>query len=412
MNKAMKDLIRILSQKEERDEMLRMVLEEEMKGKVKEVLEEIALLEREAFCEEQEDRKNGFYERDLETPLGTIADLSIPRTRRKGFHPFFLEPYKRTLYTLDELVIAMYQGGCSTRDIARTLGMLLKGKYSPGWISRITNLVAERVREWRERPIGEWYPILFLDGVVLKVRRDTVSNEVVYLALGIDEEGHQEVLGFWVFGSDGESACSWREILFTLKKRGLTEPLLVVGDGLTGLPEAVKEVYPNADFQSCFLHKIRSALRKVRKRDEQGILEDLKRMYTASSPEEFKAYFETFEKNWQRLYPEVVASWERDLPYLTTYLEYPTILQRYIRTTNSIERCIKEVKRRSKVIEVFPDPQAIGKLLYLVCIERNEQYAERALPNFFLVKEELLTMRRTRYEKGGEKVACVLTQNS
>lgn len=107
MNKAMKDLIRILSQKEERDEMLRMVLEEEMKGKVKEVLEEIALLEREAFCEEQEDRKNGFYERDLETPLGTIADLSIPRTRRKGFHPFFLEPYKRTLYTLDELVIAM-----------------------------------------------------------------------------------------------------------------------------------------------------------------------------------------------------------------------------------------------------------------------------------------------------------------
>lgn len=112
--------------------MFKTVLEEKIREKVKEVLEEVALLEREAFCEEQQDRKNGFYERDLETPLGTIAGLSIPRTRGKGFRPFFLEPYKRTLYTLDELITAMYQGGCSKRGITRTLEKLLQGKYSPG----------------------------------------------------------------------------------------------------------------------------------------------------------------------------------------------------------------------------------------------------------------------------------------
>lgn len=106
-----------------------------MREKLKELLEEVAYLEREAFCEEQDGKKNGFYERSLETPLGTITDLSIPRTREKGFRPFFLEPYKRTLYTLDELIIAMYQGGCSTRDITRTLERLFNGKYSPGWIS-------------------------------------------------------------------------------------------------------------------------------------------------------------------------------------------------------------------------------------------------------------------------------------
>lgn len=132
MKKAKKDFVQILPPKKERSKMFKTVLEEKIREKVKEVLEEVALLEREASREEQQDRKNGFYERDLETPLGTIAGLSIPRTRGKGFRPFFLEPYKRTLYTLDELITAMYQGGCSTRDITRTLEKLLQGKYSPG----------------------------------------------------------------------------------------------------------------------------------------------------------------------------------------------------------------------------------------------------------------------------------------
>lgn len=304
----------------------------------------------------------------------------------------------------------MYQGGCSTQD-SRTLERLFHGKYSPGWVSRITGLVAEKIEEWQKRPIKRWYPSLFLDGVVLKVRRDTVGSEVVYLALGIDEEGYREVLGFWILGSEGESALSWKEVLVELKARGLHEPLLVVGDGLTGLGEAVTEIYPHADFQSCLLHKIRNTLRRVRKKDESAVLWDLKKMYTSSSPEEFEEHLATFETNWKRIYPEAVSSWEQDLPFLTTSLRYPTILHRYIRTTNIIERCIKEVKRRSKVIEVFPDPQAGAKLLYLVFIERNEKYAARTLNNFSLIQEELSPARRTRYGKG-ENVPCILTQNS
>jgi len=124
--------------------------------------------------------------------------------------------------------------------------------------------------------------------------------------LGIDGEGYREVLGFWTSGSDAESALSWREILFSLKERGLTEPLLVVGDGLRDLREAVKEVYPEAQFQSDLVHKTRNVLRKVRKRDERAVLEDLKKMYAASSLEEFQEHFETFKKNWKHLYPEGV----------------------------------------------------------------------------------------------------------
>jgi transposase-like protein len=139
-------------------------------------------------------------------------------------------------------------------------------------------------------------------------------------------------LGFWTSGSDAESSLSWKEILFSLKERGLTEPLLVVGDGLQDLREAVKEVYPEAQFQSDLVHKTRNVLRKVRKRDERAVLEDVKKMYAASSLEEFQEHFETFKKNWKHLYPEAVSSWERDLPYLTTHLGYPTLLQQHIRT--------------------------------------------------------------------------------
>lgn len=149
--------------------------------------------------------------------------------------------------------------------------------------------------------------------------------------LGIDDGGYREVLGFWTSGSDAESSLSWKEILFSLKERGLTEPLLVVGDGLQDLREAVKEVYPEAQFQSDLVHKTRNVLRKVRKRDERAVLEDVKKMYAASSLEEFQEHFETFKKNWKHLYPEEFSR-ERDLPYLTTHLGYPTLLQQHIRT--------------------------------------------------------------------------------
>jgi putative transposase len=161
MKKVKKDFVQILPPKKERSKMFKTILEEKIREKVKEVLEEVALLEREAFCEEQQDRKNGFYERDLETPLGTIAGLSIPRTRGKGFRPFFLEPYKRTLYTLDELITAMYQGGCSTRDITRTLlkSILQAEEYACLW------------RDLRGTPSSSWI-----------VPQDD-QPEVVYLAL-------------------------------------------------------------------------------------------------------------------------------------------------------------------------------------------------------------------------------------
>lgn len=279
MKKEIEELIRILANKEDTKELLRQIVKGELRGMIKELLEEVALVEREAFCENEAEAKNGFYPRDIEGFFGAIEDIQIPRTREGGFKPFFIRPYRKVSYDIEDLVIAMYQGCCSTRDVSRTMNILLEHCYSASWVSRITDVVQEKVTAFRNRKIALWYPIVFLDGAVIKIRRDSVAGEVVYIALGIGEDGYKEVLGFWFMGAEGESALVWKEILAELKERGLTEPLLFIGDRLKGLDKAVKEIYPLADFQSCILHKVRGTLSKVRKKHREAIAEDMQQIY-------------------------------------------------------------------------------------------------------------------------------------
>jgi len=397
LKKELKELINSLSHDGSRRELLQKLLEAEFRSLLKDLLEGVAIMEREAFCEGNGAVGNGYYSRGLDGLFGRIENLRVPRTRGGGFRPFFIEPYQRVSWQLEELVVAMYQGGCSTRDISRTISALVDGRYSPPWISRVTEVIQEKVEAYRKRPLSKWYPIVFIDGVVIKVKRGSVDGEVVYVALGIDEDGHKEVLGFWLGGAEGESSEIWTEILCELRERGLNEPLLFVGDGLRGLPGAVKELYPRADFQSCLLHKVRGSLLRVRRRHREALKEDLKRVYRQRDEIGFRQAFEEFKREWGKLYPEVVASWQQDIEHLVTYLKYPEEIRQYIYTTNALERFIKEVKRRSKVIEVFPGPDACAKVLYLVAREMNDKYQRRTLRDFSLVKEDLLSIRRGKY---------------
>ena len=412
MKKEVEELIRILAKEEQKKELLKEMIKVEIRSMVKELLEEVALVEREAFCESQGEAKNGFYPRDIEGFFGPVEDIKIPRTREGGFKPFFIRPYRKASYEIEDLVIAMYQGGCSTRDVTRTMEILLEHRYSASWVSRMTDAVHEKVETFRKRKIELWYPIVFLDGVVLKIRRDSVAGEVVYIALGIGEDGYKEVLGFWIVGAEGESALVWKDILAELKERGLEEPLLFVGDGLKGLDQAVKEIYPLADFQSCILHKVRNSLSKVRKKHREAIAEDLQQVYRQRDESAFKQALTVFCQEWRLLYPEVTKSWERELPYLMTYLSYPEELRPFIYTTNILERFIKEVRRRAKVIEVFPHPDATGKVMYLVAAEMNERYKRRLLRNWDRINDKLKSIRMVKYGNKAMVDAFCLTQNS
>jgi len=397
MDKKYKSLRDIIQHPNKKEILLDLIMEK-LKSELKEIIEEIILEERAIFCEEEKDVGNGFYTRDLKTSIGEIEEIKIPRTREKSFKPALFEPYSRTSFLLEDLIIAMYQEGCSTRDVTRVLERIFEIKYSPTSVSRLTYVVKEKIEEFKKRRIDKWYPIIYVDGTYLKMRRDVVEGEVVHVVLGISEEGHKEILGFWITGSNGESAINWREIFIELKERGLEDPLLFVGDGLPGLVPAIKEVYPKAEFQFCVLHKVRASLQKVRKRDREAIAYDLKKIYKEHREESFMENFEHFKNRWGKTYPDLVKSWKKDLDYLKTYLRYPYEIREMIYTTNILERFIKEVKRRTKVIEVFPDENSLEKVLYLVSVNMNERYKGRKVKNFELVIEELRSIRRARYK--------------
>ncbi len=289
---------------------------------VKEKLETMMKEEMNSFFEhehpELKNQKNGFYQRQLDTKYGRLEDLQVPRDRENAFQTEIFSPYQRREQWLGETIITMYQKGVSTREIGQFIERILGHSYSAATISQITNVVAEDIESWQQRPLKKRYSVLYLDGTYLKLRRDDVANEVVYLVVGVTEDGFREILGFYVDGQ--ESALGWKTILNDLYHRGLEEVLLGVFDGLPGLEEAMKAVYPKADVQRCVVHKVRNALNAVRKKDQSAVAEDLKPIYKANTQEEAKGKFRAFKDTWQKKYPKVVKSWEQDLDVLLTFL--------------------------------------------------------------------------------------------
>ena len=403
----MNKLLNILAENGEKEnllESLEKLLKESLKEMVKDILEELANEERDIFLEEMAkegkiNRKNGFYTRNLLSHVGEIEGLKVPRDRNGLFHPFFIEPYDRNLFTISELVVSMYGGGLSTRDVTKTLESLLGKRYSPYWVTHITDKLKDAIDKWKNRKIESYFPFVYLDGLYLKTKRGgTVDGESFIVALGITEEGYREVLGF-LNGSSGESPELYRELLIKLKERGLNEPMVFIADGLIGLEGVIKELFPESDFQSCLLHKIRNTLAHIRNRDREAVSMEIKNMVHEATKDQFLEAFYRFKKNWEHAYPNVIKSFENDLDALTTYFLYPDRIRRYIYTTNLLERFIKEVKRRTKVIEVFPDDTSAEKILYLVATEMNDKYAERRLIGFQDAKDELYKMKEERYRK-------------
>lgn len=371
---------------------------------VKDHLETIMKEEMKNFFEvehpELEQVKNGFYTRTLDTKHGHIGDLSVPRDRNGEFQTALFAPYQRRDQWLGETITRMYQKGVSTREIGRMIEHMLGSGYSATTVSNITDVTVENIEAWQQRPLKKRYSILFLDGTYLKLRRDDVAGEVVYIVIGVTEEGYREILGFYVGGQ--ESALGWKEILSDLYKRGAEEVLLGVFDGLPGLEAAMKEIYPKADVQRCVVHKIRNALTAARKKDRTAIAEDLKPIYQANTKEEAKSQFKAFKEAWQSKHPKIVKSWEDDLDVLLTFLDYPSSIRRMIYTTNIIERTMKEIKKRTKTMNSLPSEKAAEKIVYLQVTDYNQRWSERKLRGFADAYQSLQEMFEARYGKSSK----------
>ena len=330
----------------------------------------------------RQDSRNGFYERDLITLFGTLR-VRIARTRRQVFLPAGLARLQRRAPEVTLLIREAFLRGVSTRPVGRLIALLTDEPVSAQTVSHVARDLDQAVRQFHQAPLGDAWQYLFLDGVSLRVRRPSGRKRVQLLvAYGIRADGTRQLLAF--SRSQGESQAAWEGLLQDLYQRGLQgEQLrLIVTDGCAGLAAALQTVYPRVAHQRCWVHKLRNLLNAVRRRDHAAVKTDAQAIYQADSRREAAALARQFGQRWQPAYPKVVARLLRDLPELLAFFSCPRSLWRKLRTTNIIERCFVEVRRRTRPMVCFVNVQSVERIIYSIFNRFNLEWSQHALRQF------------------------------
>lgn len=312
--------------------------------------------------------RNGFYERKLKTSEGETT-IQVPRDRNGEYESTILEKHATNTNELEKKIIWMYAKGMSVRDIQETLEELYGVEVSPGTISTVTNKVWEMVEKWQNRPLGESYPLIWLDAIHIKIRKDhKVENTAVYIILGVDWDGKKDVLGHWI-GDGGESAAYWMGVLSDIQSRGVQEIYVACMDGLSGFSEAVEAIFPKTIIQKCVIHQIRNTIKYLASKDYKPFMADLKKVYKAPTIEMAAANFETLDKTWGDQYPIIIRSWRKNWDELTTYFQFPSEVRRLIYTTNTVEGYNRQLRKVIKTKGGFPNPESVRKILFLASMD-------------------------------------------
>ena len=326
--------------------------------------------------------RNGYYERDFVTRLGTMR-LRIARTRGKSFLPRGLERFQRRAEDVSMLIREAFLRGISTRQVGRVVATLTGEVVSPQTVSKLTRDLDEVVRQFHRARLEDQYAYLFLDGVSLRVRRPAGRKRVQMLvAYGVRRDGTRHLLAF--LRSQGESQADWEGLLEDLYRRGLEgENLgLIVTDGCAGLAAAIRTVYPRVRHQRCWAHKMRNILEKVKKRDYDAVKQAAQAIYLAESRAQSEAAFRALRARWRGSYGPMVRQLERDLPELLSVFAFPAHLRKKLRTTNVIERCFVEVRRRTRPMVCFVNVASVDRILYSIFQRFNLEWKTRTLKLF------------------------------
>jgi putative transposase len=315
--------------------------------------------------------RNGVTGKRLLTDIGGI-ELDVPRDRNGSFSPQIVRKGQTRLDGFNDRIIALYARGLTTRDIRAHLREMYDVDVSPDLISRVTDAVLEEMQEWQGRPLDCVYPVVFIDALMVKIRDGVVANRPVYLAIGIDCEGVKNVLGLWVGPSTGESSKFWLTVLSELKSRGVADVCIVCCDGLTGLPDAIGVVWPQATVQLCVVHLIRASLRYASKKDWGALTKDLRLIYTAVDEQAAESELDQFEANWSARYPSIVKLWRTHWAQFVPFLAFPPEVRRVIYTTNLIESMNSRLRKVTRNRGQFPTEQATLKVLYLAVRNLDE----------------------------------------
>ncbi|MEC4677373.1 MAG: IS256 family transposase, partial [Nitrospirota bacterium] len=265
--------------------------------------------------------RNGHSKKTLKGGFGEV-EISTPRDRNSSFEPQLVKKGQTRVTEFDAQILALYARGMTTRDIAAVFKEMYSADVSHTLISRVTDAVIDEVQTWQESPLDEVYPILYLDGIVVKVHQDKrVINKTIYIALGINSEGQKTLLGLWL--SENEGAKFWLSVLTELKNRGLKDIFIACIDGLTGFPDAIQTVYPKAQVQLCIVHMVRNSLKYVASKHMKEVTVDLKNIYKSLTVNAATKALSDFSEKWDPIYPAISKSWRSHWEHLITIFDYP-----------------------------------------------------------------------------------------
>lgn len=337
-----------------------------------------------------DNRRNGYSEKKLQTSMGETS-ISVPRDRNSDFESVLIPKYKHDVSEIDRKVLAMYSRGMSTRDISSTIDDIYGFTLSAEQISKITDCVLQEQQSWQNRPLQPFYPFIFIDCLFVNLRRDyETKDRAVYTILAYDVNGMKDILGLWI--QDSESKHSWMQIFDEIKSRGVEEIGFISMDGLSGLEDGAKAIFPNVVVQRCIVHLIRNSLKYVPTRDYKDFCADLKKIYAAPSLKASKTEFERFCQTWSK-YPGAVAVWQRNFSHIEQLFDYPSAVRKIMYTTNAIE-AINSGFRKVTKRGAFPNEDAVFKALYLRITEFYRKWADRPVANWALVRNQLLLDER------------------
>jgi len=310
------------------------------------------------------DSRNGHYPKRVRTSDGEVS-IQVPRDRNGEFEPQIVKKHTANTNELEDKIIGMYAKGMSVRDIQETLQELYGVEVSPSTVSAITDKVWGLVEAWQSRSLASIYPIVYLDAIHINLRRDgKVENTAVYIVLGVDLEGHRDVLGHWT-GNGAESANFWLSVISDLQSRGVQDIFIACMDGLTGFKEAVLAVFPKTQIQRCIIHQIRNSLKYISWKDRKAFMVDLREVYQAPTREAAEANLVKLGEKWRSKYAVAVRSWENNWADLATCFAYPAEIRRLIYTTNTVEGYNRQLRKIIKTKGGFPNAEAVRKLLFL-----------------------------------------------
>lgn len=336
--------------------------------------------------------RNGYTPKKVRTSFGE-SQIQVPRDRDASFNPMLVPKRGNMIDGIENVIVSLYAKGMSNSDIEEQIREVYNFEVSTSTISRITDRITNDIVAWQNRPLEPVYLIVWMDGIVFKVRENSkVINKTIYIAVGLRRDGQKEVLGLWL--GKNESAAFWMSVLTDLKARGVDDMLITATDNLNGFTDTIKTVFPESKTQICVVHQIRNATRYVVWKEKKEFTKDMKNIYNAPTKNAAEAALEDFSDKWKDKYSYAVKSWRDNWDELTVFFEFPVEIRKIIYTTNLIENLNGKIRKYTKNKLSFPTDEAVMKSVYLSVREATKKWS-MPIRNWGIILNQFLII----YEK-------------